>query len=105
MLEQEGVCPLDEHAAELHGCRRQAQHAVAAADHLGPHVVEQVGEQRQRARVLGRFLGRPAGDIVGEMIDLEAGGEKLGRPAHDLAQLRLAQGRHLDRAIAPSNSG
>ena len=87
MARQERVGALDQHAAKLHGLRRQAQHAVAALDHLRPHVVEQIGEQRQRAGVLDRLLGGAPRDVGGKPVGLEARREQLGRPAHDLAQL------------------
>ena len=48
--------------------------------------------------ILARFFGGAPGDIVGQMIGLEAGGEQFGRPAYHLAQFRLAQRRHLDLA-------
>ena len=79
MRRKEGIGALDQHAAELDRGRRQAQHAVAALDHLRPHVVEQVGQERQRAGVLGRFLGRPPRDVGRKPVGLEARRQQRGR--------------------------
>jgi hypothetical protein len=73
-----------------------AQHAVATLDHLGPHVIEEIREQRQCARILGRFLGCASRDIDRKPVGLKACGEQRGRAAHHLAQLRLTQRRHVD---------
>ena len=45
------------------------------------------------------FFGRAAGDVGGEVIGLEARRKQLGRAAHHLVQLRLAQRRHFDTMI------
>ena len=99
MAGEEGVGALGQHAAELHGLGRQAQDAVAAADHVGPHVVEEIGEQRQGTGVARRFLRRAAGEIGGQLLALEAGGKQRRRLADHLEQLGLAQRRHVDLAV------
>jgi hypothetical protein len=96
---EKGVGAVDQHGADLDRRPRQAQLAVAALDHTGPHVVEQIGQQWQRAGVLGGLLRRPPGDVGGEFLGLETGGEQRCRPAHHLAQLRLAQRRHVDQPM------
>ena len=44
MAGEEGIGAVDEDAAyaQVECWRRQAQHAVAAVDHLSPHLVEEV---------------------------------------------------------------
>ena len=87
---QKSVGPVGEHAAELHGLRRQPQYAVAALDHRRPHIVEEIRKKRQRAGVLGELLRRPPRDIGGQPFGLEARRKQRGRPAHRLVQLCLA---------------
>ena len=77
-------------------CSGKPQHAVAGLDHRSPHVVERVGEERQRAGVLRRILRGALRDHVDEPLVLEARAEQLGRLAHHLAQAVLAERRHVD---------
>ena len=99
MAGEEGIGAFGEHTAEFHGLGRQAQYAVAAADHVGPHVVEEIGEQRQGAGVARRFLRRAAGEIGGKLLALEAGGEQRRGLADHLKQFGLVQRRHVDLAM------
>ena len=99
MAGEEGIGALGEDAAELHGLGRQAHDAIAAADHVGPHVVEQIGEQRQGAGIARRLLRRAAGEIGGELVALETGREQRRRLGDHLPQLGLAQRRHVDLAV------
>ena len=95
-LGEKPVGALDQHAAEIEGLRGKPQHAVAGLQHLSPHVVERVGEERQGARVLDRILRRALRDDVDELFALETRPEQFRRPAHHLAQAVLAERRHVD---------
>ena len=77
-------------------CSGKTEHPVAALRHLRPHVVERIRQQRQGAHVLDRILSGAPGNDVRKPSGLEPCREQFGRPAHDLAQLRLAQRRHID---------
>ena len=96
MLGEKPVGALDQHAAELEGLRRKPQHAVPGLQHLSPHVVERVGEERQGAHVPDQILRGALGDDVDEPFALEARAEQLRRTAHHLAQFLLAERRHVD---------
>ena len=81
---EECVRTLGQDAAELHRLRRQAQYAVATTDHVGPHVVEEIGQQRQRPGIAGRFLRGAAPEILGQLFAFEPRREQRGRPAEKL---------------------
>ena len=96
---EECVGAVDQHVPKLEGLSGKTEHSVAALNHLRPHVVERIRQERQGTHVLSRVLGRPSGDDVHEPLGLEPCREQFGRPAHDLVQLRLAQRRHFDQAM------
>ena len=56
MASQEAIGALHQHSAQFDGPLRQAQDTVPSPDHPRPHVVEEIGEQRERTGVLGRIL-------------------------------------------------
>jgi hypothetical protein len=43
---EKGVGTIDQHAAKLERLRGETQHPVAPPQHLRPHVVQRVGQQR-----------------------------------------------------------
>ena len=86
----ECVGAIDQHVPKLEGLSGKTQNSVAPLNHVLPHVVECVRQQRQGAHILDRVLGRSAGNDVREPLGLEPCREQFGRPAHDLAQLCLA---------------
>ena len=79
----ERVRTIYQHATKLDGLRRQAKIAVAALDHAAPHIIEEIGQEWQRAGILDRFVGRPVRDVESEMIGLKTDGYKLGGLGHD----------------------
>ena len=85
-----------EHAADIDRLRRQPQLGVAARDHGGPHVGQEIGEKRQCARRGGGGIG----DADRDLVILEADAERGGGRGHDRVQLRAIEGRHVDVRMA-----
>ena len=77
-----------QYPAEINRLCRQAKHGLAPLNHASPHVVQEIGKQRQRAGVFGLFLRRPACDIGGQPIRLEAGRKKRGGPTRQARAVR-----------------
>jgi hypothetical protein len=84
------------HAAEVDCLGRHTQGGVAAPDHGGPHVGQEIGEQRQ-CTWLGR--GR-CSDAVGGLTVLETDGQGTGWCGHDLVELRAVKRRDVDMLMA-----
>ncbi len=92
----ERVSALSQDPAEFDCCCRQPQLAIAAIDHLGPHVVQQIRQERQFCRILGRFICGSTGDIRSQPPRLEPCAQECGGAADDFSQISLSQGRHID---------
>jgi hypothetical protein len=43
---KKSVGTVDQHTAKLEGLRRQAQRAISLTDHMPPHIIKRVGQQR-----------------------------------------------------------
>ena len=93
---EEGIGAIDQHAPKLEGLRGKTEHPIVVLHHLLPHIVERVRQQRQGTHVLDRILSRPARNDVRKLRGLKPCRKQFGRPAHHLAQFRLAQRRHID---------
>ena len=101
MLGQERIGPIDQHAAKLDGIARQvAARRRQPSASCSSTCRRGVRQERQGAHVLGRFLRCPARDDVDSSLGLEAGAEQLRRRLTTSRNLRLAQRRHVDQAVA-----
>ena len=100
MIREERVGALGQHAAELHGRggrRSTPSPRLTICVHMSSRRYESSGSAP--ASLADSSAARRAMS-AGQAFGLEARGEQRGRPAHDLAQLRLAQRRHVDLARA-----
>ena len=80
MGRQKLVGTIHQHAAKLEGLQMKPKHPVTPANHLRPHVVKRVGEQRQGANVPGAIVRRTPADDVDQPLSLEPRRKHLRRP-------------------------
>src|SRR5262249_58045679 len=61
---EKGIGAIDQDASKLEGLSGKAEHPVTALQHLRPHIVERIRQQRQGTDVLDRILrGAPGNDV------------------------------------------